>query len=82
MNFLVGALGVDGVRNVLLYHVTRGDRNSTAVVKSGKVRMLNDQTAPVPVQNGKVYIDEAEIVAVDIRASNGLVHVLGGVMIP
>ncbi len=82
MTYLVGALGVDGVKNVLLYHVTRGDRISTTVVNSGKVQMLNGHTAQVTVQNGMAYIANTPIVATDIKASNGVIHVLGGVMLP
>jgi uncharacterized surface protein with fasciclin (FAS1) repeats len=78
---LVGALGgVDNVRKVLLYHVTRGDRNATSVLAAGKLRMLNGADAPVYVFEGKPYIAGAEIVLPNIRASNGMIHVIDNIM--
>jgi uncharacterized surface protein with fasciclin (FAS1) repeats len=83
VNNLVSALGgVDNVRKVLLYHVTRGDRNATSVAASGKLRMLNNADAAVTVIDGKAYIAGAQIVNPDIRARNGIIHVINKVMIP
>lgn len=67
---------------VLLYHVTPGNRNSTAVVNSGQVRMLNGQFAPVTVDGGAPFIDGAPILDTDIRASNGTIHVIESVLLP
>jgi len=80
---LIGALGsVDAVRNVVLYHVTEGDRNATSVVSSGSLEMLNGGVATVTVMGGTAYIAGAPIEATNVRARNGIVHVLGGVMLP
>ena len=67
---------------VLLYHVTPGDRNSTGVVNSGQVRMLNGQTADVTISGGLPFIDEAQIIDPDIVASNGRIHVIDAVLLP
>jgi uncharacterized surface protein with fasciclin (FAS1) repeats len=80
---LIGALGsVDAVRNVVLYHVTNGDRNATSVVNSGSLQMLNGGVANVSVMGGTAYIAGAPIVIPNVRARNGIVHVVGGVMLP
>lgn len=75
---LVAALDVPALTNVLLYHVTNGSRNSTSVLASGKLQMVNGQQATV--SGGAIA--GAPIVATDIRARNGLVHVIGAVMLP
>jgi uncharacterized surface protein with fasciclin (FAS1) repeats len=67
---------------VLTYHVTRGDRNSTSVLAAGSVRMLDDNTARVMVNGGVPMIENANIVATDIRASNGTIHVIDAVLLP
>ena len=67
---------------VLLYHVTPGDRNSTSVVNSGQVRMLNGQFADVTTSASGAFIDEAPIIATDIVASNGRIHVIDAVLLP
>jgi uncharacterized surface protein with fasciclin (FAS1) repeats len=80
---LVAALGsADAVREVVLFHVTRGDRNSTSVLAARQLRMLNGGVAGVTVSGATASIAGAPIVATDIRARNGIVHVVGGVMLP
>jgi uncharacterized surface protein with fasciclin (FAS1) repeats len=79
---LVDALPVDALTDVLLYHVTRGNRLSQSLFPPKSVDMLNGDTAMTSVMNGKAYIAGAEILATDIRASNGVIHVIGAVMLP
>jgi len=66
---------------VLLYHVSRGSRNSTGVVSAGQVLMLDGNRATISSGQG-VKIDNAAIVAVDVRASNGYIHVIDAVLLP
>lgn len=67
---------------VLQFHVTRGDRNSTSVLAAGQVRMLNGQFASTSVQGGTPFIENAQITTPDIRASNGVIHVIDTVLLP
>ena len=67
---------------VLLYHVTPGDRNSTSVVNSGQVRMLNGQFAEVTVDGSQPFIDQAPIIDTDLVAKNGRIHVIDAVLMP
>lgn len=79
---LVNGLDVATLTGVLTYHVTRGDRNSTSVVAAGSLRMLDDNTTTITVNAGVPTIDNAAIVAADIRASNGTIHVIDAVLLP
>ncbi len=72
---LIAALDVQTLTAILTFHLTRGDRNSTSVVSAGKVRMLDGNTATVTASGGVVKIENATIIATDIRASNGIIHV-------
>ncbi len=67
---------------VLTYHVAVGDRRAQAVLSSGQVIMLDGNPAAVTVDGEGPKIDGAIIEATDIIARNGIVHVLGGVMLP
>jgi transforming growth factor-beta-induced protein len=67
---------------VLLYHVTRGARYSQSLLASGSVRMLDGNWATIAVEDGQAYIGESKIVAVDIRARNGAIHVIDEVLLP
>jgi uncharacterized surface protein with fasciclin (FAS1) repeats len=79
---LVNALSVQKLTQVLVYHVAQGDRRAQGVVSSGQVQMLDGNFAPITSANGKFYIAGAEILATDIIASNGIIHVIGFVMVP
>jgi len=79
---LVNALPVDKLTQVLVYHVAQGDRRAQAVLSSGQVRMLDGNFAPITIDDAGAKIAGAPIVATDIVASNGIIHVLGFVMVP
>lgn len=68
--------------NVLQYHIAPGVFYAEDVVSFGQLLMANGQTADVAVNGSSVSIDGAPIVVTDIQASNGVIHVISGVMIP
>jgi uncharacterized surface protein with fasciclin (FAS1) repeats len=67
---------------VLLYHVAQGDRRAQGLVSSGQVKMLDGNWAAVSVSSQGASIDGAPILQTDIIASNGIIHAIGGVMLP
>ena len=79
---LVNALSVEKLTQVLVYHVAQGDRRAQGVISSGQVKMLDGNVAQITSANGKYYIAGAEILDTDIVASNGIIHVIGFVMVP
>lgn len=75
------------VTSVLLYHVSPGLKFSKKVVKSSRVNTLLGQFAFTKIEDDMVKIGNettgyANITAVDIRATNGVIHVLDKVIIP
>ena len=73
---------------VLLYHVSPGERFSGDVVSSDRVRMKAGGFT-FPLVDGAPYLMDgsditpnAEIVVVDIEASNGVIHVIDNVLVP
>jgi uncharacterized surface protein with fasciclin (FAS1) repeats len=77
----VGDLPQDALTNILLYHVARGNRDAAVVTTSSQIRMLNGQFAAITV-NGGAYIDNAQIIATDVPAANGVIHVIDAVLLP
>lgn len=71
------------VTQVLLYHVARGNRPSAAVLNSERIRTLQKG---ILFQSGGILTDArgrtANIIAVDIKASNGVIHVIDRVVLP
>ncbi|HEX8026217.1 MAG TPA: fasciclin domain-containing protein [Candidatus Limnocylindrales bacterium] len=70
------AFGDGALRNILLFHVTNGRRTSTSVVHAPRYQMLNGESLT------RSQLLDAGIVAVDISASNGVIHVIGSVLLP
>ena len=75
------------VTSILLYHVAPGNRPAEDVVDSDKIRTLSKKFIEVEVDDGSVQVGNDEngfvnVIATDIMASNGVVHVIDGVMLP
>jgi transforming growth factor-beta-induced protein len=71
------------VTKVLLYHVARGSRDAADVLDSSRIRTLQGGFLR---QSGGVLTDAngraANIIATDIKASNGIIHVIDRVVLP
>jgi uncharacterized surface protein with fasciclin (FAS1) repeats len=76
----IAALGEDTLRDIVLYHVAKGERDAGEVLGSSKIRMLNGDFAKVNASAGT--IDGAPIIVTDVYASNGIIHAVGGVLLP
>ena len=66
---------------ILKNHVIEG-KVMAADVKSGKVKTLDGEKVEVAVENGKVAFGGAQVIATDIAASNGVIHVIDTVVLP
>ena len=78
----VGDLPQDVLTSILLYHVAPGARDAADVVSSSRIRTLDGGFLRVSLSGGAAYVNDAQIVATDIRASNGIIHVIDAVLIP
>lgn len=72
----------DRLKAVLLAHVVPGRVYSDQVVKLKMAPTVGGFKAPISVKDGKVMIGGATVIAVDIEASNGVIHVIDTVIIP
>lgn len=70
------------ITNILLYHVLNG------VVKSGDI---NDGATPMTLaqknlcivkERNKIFINGNRVIQADVQASNGVIHVIDGVLLP
>jgi uncharacterized surface protein with fasciclin (FAS1) repeats len=76
----IAALGKPALTDIVLYHVARGERDASEVLSSSKIRMLNGDFAKVNAGAGT--IDGAPIIVTNVYASNGIIHAVGGVLLP
>lgn len=72
----------DALSNILLYHVVAGAVNAETVVGLTSAETLNGSRVKVTVDGATVQINDATVTAVDITASNGIIHVIDTVLIP
>ena len=67
---------------ILAYHVVPGDVMAKDVVEIKKAKTVNGKELTVHVKEGKVSIDNANVIKTDIACSNGVIHVIDSVMLP
>jgi uncharacterized surface protein with fasciclin (FAS1) repeats len=67
--------------DILLYHVVSGRSIASAEVVAGPVMMANGSPASIALDEG-VKIDGANVTAVDLVSSNGIVHTIDAVILP
>ena len=67
---------------VLTYHVVPGKVLAEDVVSLTSAGTVQGQDVDIAVKDGKVFIDDAEVVLTDVKASNGVIHVIDSVILP
>ncbi|MCU0514388.1 MAG: fasciclin domain-containing protein [Anaerolineae bacterium] len=71
--------------SILLYHIVPGTGYSPAVVALNGAflgTMLEDTAVQITVDDMGAQVNGVAIVAVDVAASNGVIHVIDGVLLP
>ena len=68
--------------SILTYHVVPGRVMAADVVKLSKAKTVEGSTVKIRVKDGKVYLDKALVTATDIKAGNGVIHVIDSVILP
>jgi transforming growth factor-beta-induced protein len=68
--------------DILLYHVVEGKVMAADVLELSQAQTLQGQYIDIRVEDGKVYIDNAEVLITDIETSNGVIHVIDAVILP
>ncbi len=67
---------------ILTLHVVSGDVRAAQVVGLTSAKTVNGESVAIVVKNGKVMVGTANVVATDIIASNGVIHVIDTVLLP
>ncbi len=70
------------LRGVLLYHAVAGKVPASKVVKLASAKTLQGAKVKFGVKNGKVFVNSARVTTPDVRASNGIIHVVNQVLLP
>ena len=68
--------------DILLYHVVSGKVMAADVVKLSEAETVLGQKVMIKVDMGSVYINDAQVIITDVKASNGVIHVIDTVLLP
>ena len=68
--------------DILKYHVVSGKVMAADVVKLTEAETLLGKKVAIKVDGGKVMVNDANVTATDIEASNGVIHVIDKVILP
>lgn len=68
--------------SILTYHVVSGNVPSTEAVKLTSAKTVNGKDLTLSTANGGLEVDGAKVVQADVKASNGVIHVIDKVLIP
>lgn len=71
----------DALIDILQYHVSLGVYKTASLQDGQVLGQVNGGNITVSVKDGKVMIGDATVVA-SVPASNGIVHVIDGVLLP
>ncbi len=73
----------DVLKEVLLYHVAAGKFAAADLLESGIVTTVQGDEVTIEMVDGKVLLNGSiEVVTADVEASNGIIHVITGVLVP
>jgi uncharacterized surface protein with fasciclin (FAS1) repeats len=73
----------DQLRAVLTYHVAQGRLTAAKVVRRTRIKTVNGASVRVNVRGQRVFLNRTtRISKTNVRASNGVVHVIDRVLLP
>ena len=73
---------LETLKQILLYHVVPGKLMAADVVQLSFVYTAAGLPVRIQVKDGKVFINDAQVIITDIQASNGVIHVIDCVLLP
>ena len=73
---------IPGLKDVLLYHVVSGNVQAKDVLNLESADTLQGSSFAISVTDGKVMVNESEVIITDIEAVNGTIHVIDTVLLP
>ena len=83
-SYIVSAIESDPelLSTILLYHVVSDDLDSDEVLSNRRLETVQGENLRVSQRSGGAFINSSELIALDIEADNGVVHVIDRVLIP
>lgn len=68
--------------NILKYHVVKGNYSAADLQNKRSLTTLEGESVMLNAKDGKVIVDGAIVTEADVKASNGVIHVIDAVLVP
>jgi uncharacterized surface protein with fasciclin (FAS1) repeats len=72
----------EALQNILQYHVTVSAMKAESFTDGQILGMVNGDNVTVNIKDGKVTLNNSATIIASIPASNGIIHVIDGVLLP
>ena len=72
----------DKLINILLYHVVAGEVMAETAITLDSAKTLQGSSVSINLDGKNLKIDGASVTQADIKASNGVIHVIDSVILP
>jgi uncharacterized surface protein with fasciclin (FAS1) repeats len=72
----------EDLQNILQYHVTLSAMKAESFTNGQVLGMVNGDNVTVSIKDGKVMLNNSATIVASVPASNGIVHVIDGVLLP
>jgi uncharacterized surface protein with fasciclin (FAS1) repeats len=70
------------LQSILTYHVVAGKVLSSDLSDGMEATTVNGASLTIRLEDGKVFVNDAEVVIADVLTDNGIVHAINTVLIP
>jgi uncharacterized surface protein with fasciclin (FAS1) repeats len=70
------------LQSILTYHVVPGNVGSTDAAKLTSAKTVNGESFSIRSGSNGLMVDEATVIKADIKAGNGIIHVIDQVILP
>ncbi|MCS4436647.1 fasciclin domain-containing protein [Aquiflexum gelatinilyticum] len=70
------------LKGILTYHVIAGEVMSGDLSDGMVATTVNGAEVAIHISDGKVFVNDAEVVSADIKTDNGVIHVINKVIMP
>lgn len=68
--------------SILKFHIVAGNVSANDVVNGAALTTLQGGSLKAEVKGDEVFVNGAKVVATDIKAANGIIHVIDSVLVP
>ncbi|MBT8198412.1 MAG: fasciclin domain-containing protein [Acidimicrobiia bacterium] len=73
---------IPALTDILLYHVVAGEVKAADVVGLDSATTVQGSDITITIDGETVMVDAANVIATDVMASNGVIHVIDAVILP